>query len=70
MNVESVIDQAKHMAQELLGATQSKAEEAYAAVRGDTTAQTGATSTTEQPKTWRGTMEGYGERAATQVAGM
>ncbi|KAJ9115221.1 hypothetical protein QFC20_001088 [Naganishia adeliensis] len=65
---ESVIDQAKHMAQELLGATQSKAEEAYAAVRGDTTAQTGAASTTEQPKTWRGTMEGYGERAATQVA--
>ena len=66
--VDSAVDQAKHIAQELLGTTQSKAEQAYNAVRGDTSGTTGAAGT-GQAKSWRGTLEEYTERAATQVAG-
>lgn len=59
------------MAQELLNTTQSKAEEAYNAVRGDTTGANTATGKTGtgEAKSWRGTLENYTERAATQVAG-
>ncbi|GHJ84664.1 hypothetical protein NliqN6_1066 [Naganishia liquefaciens] len=64
---DSAVDQAKHIAQELLGTTQSKAEQAYNAVRGDTSGTTGAAGT-GQAKSWRGTLEEYTERAATQVA--
>lgn len=71
IRVESVVDQAKHIAQELLGQTQSKAEQAYNAVRGDTTGATTTTGNTGtgEGKSWRGTLEDYTERAATQVAG-
>ncbi|KAJ9107023.1 hypothetical protein QFC19_002892 [Naganishia cerealis] len=65
---DSAIDQAKNMAAELLGASQSKAEEAYNAVRQSVAPASASTNAGTQPAGWRGTLEGLGERAVTQVA--
>jgi len=65
------------MAAELLGASQSKAEEAYNAVRQTVTPASNSANTTtgtrEVPQGgaagWRETLEGLGERVVTSVAG-
>ncbi|KAJ9104444.1 hypothetical protein QFC21_001939 [Naganishia friedmannii] len=73
---DTVIDHAKNMASELINASQSKAEEAYNAVRQTVTPASTNTTTTgtrgvqqeEAAGGWRGTLEGLGERVVTSVA--
>ncbi|KAJ9114629.1 hypothetical protein QFC22_005502 [Naganishia vaughanmartiniae] len=71
---DTIVDHAKNMASELMGASQSKAEEAYNAVRqgvapASTTTTTGTRGVEQGGAAgWRGTLEGLGERMVTSVA--